>query len=103
MSTLGSGTTSGAVAVKASGSRTSVPPYRTATSTGPGSSAGTTTDSDARSPAPDCTRETGSPPTLTTPSRSTSARSKYTSASSIPITSPGFAVPSPPVSTPAIR
>ncbi|QOV39420.1 hypothetical protein IM697_14105 [Streptomyces ferrugineus] len=103
---LGSGTTSAAATVKAPGSRTSVPAYRTATSAGPGSSAGTATDSTTVPPGSG--RSTGtpgtcSPPMLTAAPRSSSAGSKWTSVSSIPITSPGSAAPSPPVSTPAIR
>ncbi|TXS45763.1 hypothetical protein EAO75_23420 [Streptomyces sp. uw30] len=98
---LGAGTTSGATTVKAPGSRTSVPPYRTATSAGPGSRAGTTTDTAARSLDSGFTN--CCPPMLTASLRRSSAGSKYVSASSIPITSPGFASPSPPVSTPAIR
>ncbi|WP_159053145.1 hypothetical protein [Streptomyces regalis] len=97
---------SGAATVNAVGIRISMPACRTVTSTWPGSSTGTTTESTSRSPDSDVstgTPGTCCPPTLTLTSRSSSAWSTYVSASSIPIASPGRASPSPPVSTPAIR
>ncbi|MFE0253547.1 hypothetical protein [Streptomyces sp. NPDC059010] len=68
-----------------------------------GADPGAVTEADPGADTGTDTMATCCPPMLTLPARSSSASSKYGSASSIPIVSPGFAVPSPPVSTPAIR
>ncbi|MFE7274526.1 hypothetical protein [Streptomyces sp. NPDC057623] len=65
--------------VNAAATLVSVPPYRTATPTAPGSSAGTTTESTTPAPAPGVstgTPGTGRPPMLTLPPRGSSAGSK---------------------------